>query len=371
MSYLNNNQDEGEENSIGFFVYKYSFIILPLIAFIIITPLFTPAATFFWGLGSAKLFFRSEIGLSSSISEVFAVIFMFLYVILVPISLKWLLWWKNDLKNLLSAFISIFFIFASKPLIFAIFASNFSSLTGLSQKCYRRHEGQIVFFEQIDGKCSIDPATGRQTFPVTSEVAIAFERQKKPPREIGLNDLSKIEFFSAATGDARVWYEIAPDGTYHIFDSDGFSPKTGTNLRPVTKNVVERLLQDFDKKLTIRQDLENKYNIPNSLGSYEQSSGRINYPKVEKDLEFFSQTLSPGETEVRIPVKMNGYIVMYTITPQVPVTLGCWNHAYEPNASDKFSPCEAYSFGTWMSLELKEVQSEPVLIKWWYEKTEK
>jgi hypothetical protein len=88
----------------------------------------------------------------------------------------------------------------------------------------------------------IDPETGRPCEPVRAELIPTLARLNvKLGSEEAVSPLPGVpeRFFSAATGQAIVWYAEGATGEAEFFDTPGFDPRSGAALRPVTRDVVE------------------------------------------------------------------------------------------------------------------------------------
>lgn len=164
---------------------------------------------------------------------------MFFYVLALPYAIRWLIYIRRDIRSLIISFASLFFVFASKTLLFFIFSSPFSLDEG-AQKCYSERGRDIVLLERGESGCGIDPVTGRQTREVTPEVMETLRRKERPAARIIL-DGGPVQFFDNATGKAIVWYDRGSDGSFQLFDGDGTNPETGRPLRPVTPDIVAEI----------------------------------------------------------------------------------------------------------------------------------
>jgi hypothetical protein len=85
--------------------------------------------------------------------------------------------------------------------------------------------------------------TGDELIPISPDVAEAWkkqegERRRHVPKLI--SDPEKYVFFDPRNGEARTWYWLSTDGRYEFYDSPGFRPQTGDELRIVTREVHAR-----------------------------------------------------------------------------------------------------------------------------------
>ena len=107
-------------------------------------------------------------------------------------------------------------------------------------KCYViTHEGV-----RYGDKPGIDPVTGKQCREIKPEILERLREYEKGKRPTPITeDVNKITFFDPRTGEPIVWYSRALEDTFELFDLMGFHPKTGEELTPVTKEVVEQILK--------------------------------------------------------------------------------------------------------------------------------
>ena len=228
------------------FIKRYWKWIALVCTIILVFPLFTPAGYFFWGLGSTKDFFHNNIGIGESLSTTFAVAFMFIYTLAMPFAARWLAFGRKNPKGVAVAFVSVLFVFGSKPLLMGVLGSRFNASTGEAQKCYSWSNATLAITERGSSGCGVDPATGQKTAELTPEIAGILARQQRPPRPIAI-DGSPIQFFDPATGRAIVWYDRAPDGRPELFDADGFNPNNGNRLKAATPDIVAMIHNEIDK----------------------------------------------------------------------------------------------------------------------------
>jgi TPR repeat protein len=92
---------------------------------------------------------------------------------------------------------------------------------------------------------SIDPSSGGSILKVRAEVTVCAPKQefldqlakaralknRKVPTAV---DPSITEWFDPKTGQPRLWYSQPKGRSAEFFDAEGFHPKTGTKLQPVT-----------------------------------------------------------------------------------------------------------------------------------------
>jgi hypothetical protein len=103
-----------------------------------------------------------------------------------------------------------------------------------SQKCYIITQNSVKYSNHL----GIDPDTGRQCRPLTSEMLERlreYEKGKRPKKIESANPT----FFDLRTGEPIVWYYKDKDSNIELFDLMGFHPDSGDELLPVTKEIVD------------------------------------------------------------------------------------------------------------------------------------
>lgn len=79
-------------------------------------------------------------------------------------------------------------------------------------------------------------------------------RERKPPAEV---DAHNVAWFDAKTGAAMLWYWKS-GSRFEFFDNEGFHPKNGSKLQPVTAKVFEDWTTAEDKKAQAEKDRAEK-----------------------------------------------------------------------------------------------------------------
>jgi TPR repeat protein len=105
---------------------------------------------------------------------------------------------------------------------------------GDALKCYVITKDGVRYGERT----GIDPGTGRQCRPVTPEMVERLREYEKGNRPKLIAD-STPTFFNQGTGEPIVWYFKSKTGEIELFDLMGFHPKSGEELVPVSRNVVD------------------------------------------------------------------------------------------------------------------------------------
>jgi len=216
-------------------------IIIASIAVIALIAMFMPIGLFWWNYSEFETALYNELGFNIYWAKVFAVLLGIAFALTLPISARWLLLGQRREKAIAAAA----FVFVTPPILHALFETPISR-TGAAQSCYEwTQNDQLVVIPAANGECGIDPNSGQQQHLFTPEVAAIMERMKEGIHPEPIETcVSQIDFFDSVTGHPRVWYERTTDGKIKLYDAEGFSPKDGSLLRPVTPDIVNELVSN-------------------------------------------------------------------------------------------------------------------------------
>jgi hypothetical protein len=105
---------------------------------------------------------------------------------------------------------------------------------GVAERCYVMTRTAIKVLNRV----GIDPETGLECHPLSPQMAEKIElyRSGHRPTQIASSD---PKFFDAITGEPIVWYSKNEKGEIELFDLMGFHPKTGEELKPITREVAD------------------------------------------------------------------------------------------------------------------------------------
>jgi len=126
---------------------------------------------------------------------------------------------------------------------------KFDVSTGKAKKYYAKTPEGTRYFDN-DG---FDPKYGIKLQPVDPNVIRSEAMHNRPLRKIE----SPTEFFDPATNDPKVWYYEADDG-FEFFDQPGYHPKYGSELKPVTPEVVRKYDMQLEKARKQKTEAEQK-----------------------------------------------------------------------------------------------------------------
>lgn len=112
-----------------------------------------------------------------------------------------------------------------------------------------------------DGIVYSDTAGVERTYgiefkPVTPQLMQNLRRKElgKIPRALEVKDPEHIQFFDGLTQEAQVWYDRRGDGSIVLFSTSGINPETGTELRPVTPEVVAEVRKSLTDQQAKREE---------------------------------------------------------------------------------------------------------------------
>ncbi len=115
-----------------------------------------------------------------------------------------------------------------------------SKADNLMNKCYVVTRDEI----KILNRTGTDPKTGltcRSLTPEMAEKVREYQGGKRPTQIASL----PVTFFSTLTGEPIVWYTkaVAPQ-SIELFDLMGYSPSTGEELMPITRQIADQWTSD-------------------------------------------------------------------------------------------------------------------------------
>lgn len=153
---------------------------------------------------------------------------------------------------------------------------------GVAEKCYVMTRTSIKTLNRV----GIDPETGRECRPLTPQIAekITEYRNGHRPKQITSNDPT---FFDPTTGEPVVWYSKTGSDQIELFDLMGFHPKTGEELSPITRQVVEAWKTQSAK---VVRRVPVRVNDPEKFGFFDPTTGaaKVWYWRGENgDYEFY------------------------------------------------------------------------------------
>lgn len=112
------------------------------------------------------------------------------------------------------------------------------------------------------------PRTGGELVPVTREIADLWQKQFELSQNLvnrvsrgapKLVDPDRYSFFNPVTGRAQVHFWRSPAGEYEFYDSEGFQPKTGDKLQPITREAIDQWKREVEElKARVRAKAEDE-----------------------------------------------------------------------------------------------------------------
>ena len=117
-------------------------------------------------------------------------------------------------------------------LFWATRGTSFAFSGGAVQKWYALTPAGVRLYDRP----GVDPSYGIPLKPVTPDVVRKLELLRQG--DFKSADPNGLTFFNPITGEAQAWYYRYPDGTIEFYDKPGYHPLTGTELQPVTRQIV-------------------------------------------------------------------------------------------------------------------------------------
>ena len=257
----------------------------------------------YWSQAGIRQLFYEDLGFSEAWSSFFAVVGSFFYALAwVPLSL-WtyrVLAWRFSSRQLLIAFSSWVLVYGHVPLLHALLGSQacINQATGEPLKWYvEQPDGRLVLFDSG----GFDTATGSQKRRATPQVCARFAAQNANGRPHKITtEVRELEFFNPSTGQPRVWYHKAVDGSFDLFDAPGYDPATGAALVPVSKELVgeirARAAKDTQEAMRQREVEESK--LPKPAQPITPSAVTVQHPAAEPATVALATTAEcPGKVQ--------------------------------------------------------------------------
>jgi hypothetical protein len=141
---------------------------------------------------------------------------------------------------------------------------NYYDVAGKTEKCYVLTREGIKILNHIGA----DLDTGRECKLLTPQMTEKYNayRGGKRPQMVTEADPA---FFDPVSGEPIVWYSKTNAGRIELFDLMGFHPKTGEELKPIDRQMVDEWRGQFSK--TVRR-IPNRVD-PDKFGFFDQVSG--------------------------------------------------------------------------------------------------
>jgi len=138
-------------------------------------------------------------------------------------------------------------------------------IAGKTEKCFVLTREGIKILNQV----GTDPDTGRECKLLTPQMTEKYDAYKNGRRPKAVNDTDPA-FFDPVTGEAIIWYAKGDDGHIELFDLMGFHPKTGEELKPIERQVVDEWRSQSSKLV---RRVPNHVD-PDKFGFFDQVSGK-------------------------------------------------------------------------------------------------
>lgn len=112
--------------------------------------------------------------------------------------------------------------------------STYDPRTGKTEKCYVISRDGIKILNHV----GIDPDTGLECRILTPQMTEKYNAYRDGRRPQAVVDRDPT-FFDPISGEPVVWYIKQKTGRIEIFDLMGFHPRTGDELKPINRQIVD------------------------------------------------------------------------------------------------------------------------------------
>ena len=126
-------------------------------------------------------------------------------------------------------------------------------------------------YEYVDAGLTLDPKYGTKVCDCTPEMRRSIEGKMSPT--VAMIQISSSTRFFSYDGQPLAWYYQYADGRLEFFGEAGAHPQYGVPLKPVTKEIVEEILDDINTNKS--------YMIVSNKGNNQNDSSASNSPKTE------------------------------------------------------------------------------------------
>jgi hypothetical protein len=161
-----------------------------------------------------------------------------------------------------TGFIGILGLLIGHGILLGMRDANYDT-AGKTEKCYVLARDGIKILNHV----GIDPDTGLECRPLTPQMTEKFNAYRNGNRPQLVTDVDPA-FFDPVSGEPIIWYAKA-NGRIELFNLMGFHPKTGEELTPVNRQIVDEWRGQSSKvvrRAPSRID-------PDKFGFFDQVSG--------------------------------------------------------------------------------------------------
>ena len=141
---------------------------------------------------------------------------------------------------------------------------NNYDIAGKTEKCYVLTRDGIKILNHV----GTDPDTGRECKLLTPQMTEKYNAYKDGRRPQMVTETDPA-FFDPVSGEPIIWYAKSNGGRIELFDLMGFHPKTGEELKPVDRQIVDEW-RGQSSKIVRRVP---SHIDPDKFGFFDQVSG--------------------------------------------------------------------------------------------------
>lgn len=208
----------------------------------------------------------SAFGLDLLLSKVIAIFATVVSVLILPWVISFLFLGRRKVELIIVT--SIIFSICSLALYYGTGNVFFDRATGKPAKYYIKTLDGFKFSSSVD----YDPMFGIEYKPITGDIIKEYYFWQKTGKLGNIPQVQPGKYFDMITGEPIVWYIERADKKIELFSLPGYDPLTGEILKPMTEEVVKKILE-------LRK---NKY-------QERQKKAKVKYSGIDIDKEIFER----------------------------------------------------------------------------------
>ena len=235
---INDVTKKQEEKDPWITAVKYCLAFVAILASIVVL-FFVAKFLIFFGIYALTLdLIMNWVGLDYKYAVIAAIGTSVVTILLIPTFLSFVFLGRK--KMVILAVFAVALILLSGGLYYSSDKIFFDRTTGIASKYYiKTLEGY-----KFSNKDDYNPFFGVKYKPVTEEVIKEYYLWKKTG-SMEIPPVVRGKYFDMISGEAIVWYVKRSDGKVFLFSLPGHDPKTGAQLLPMTKELVDNNESDF------------------------------------------------------------------------------------------------------------------------------
>lgn len=237
-------------------IIKYTILAIAILLFIaLVINVWTISGSYSYFFG----YFQKHFGVNEWLIRIITIIFVFIFIFYILPNISKIL---NPLKPLskkqFPSFIIMIFLIVLWFITYLADKDRNFDYNGNAQTC---RAWAIDHYEKVPCNWKTHPKYGTKVFPVTADNAIIIDAFRK----IKIN--KQTVCFNPIDGTPVVYYYMKSDSTYDFFNSVGYHPLYGEQLKPVTNYIIENYFNNIKRETSpytntekYKESLEEQYN---------------------------------------------------------------------------------------------------------------